>query len=129
MPPLYYIANARMPSEKAHGIQIAKMCEAFIEAGVDLTLILPTRRGSREPLKSYYGLRVEVATVRLWALDWYNGGRLGYAISSVSFMLSYTLFLWRKKRRKKREGKHFVLYTVDNDNYSSSLLPFLRLPL
>ena len=118
-----------MPSEKAHGIQIAKMCEAFIEAGVDLTLILPTRRGSREPLKSYYGLRVEVKTVRLWALDWYNGGRLGYAISSVSFMLSYTLFLWRKKRRKKREGRDFVLYTVDNDNYSSSLLPLLRLPL
>lgn len=26
---IIYIANARIPTEKAHGIQIMKMCEAF----------------------------------------------------------------------------------------------------
>jgi len=27
---LIYIANARIPTEKAHGIQIMKMCEALL---------------------------------------------------------------------------------------------------
>ena len=40
---IIYIANARIPTEKAHGWQIMKMCEAFGLAGVDLELVLPTR--------------------------------------------------------------------------------------
>ena len=45
---IYYVANARMPTEKAHGIQIAKMCEALIEAGAKVELIVPRRgRGGR----------------------------------------------------------------------------------
>ena len=31
MKKLIYIANARIPTEKAHGIQIMKMCESFGE--------------------------------------------------------------------------------------------------
>jgi GxxExxY protein len=31
---LIYIANARIPTEKAHGIQIMKMCEAFAKYGL-----------------------------------------------------------------------------------------------
>jgi len=124
MLPLYYIANARMPTEKAHGIQTAKMCEAFIEAGVPLTLVIPSRRGTREPLKDYYGLRVDIPVVRLLTLDWYNGGRLGYFVSSLSFILSYSLFLWRKKRA----GEQFILYTVDNDNYSTAPLALFGMP-
>jgi glycosyltransferase involved in cell wall biosynthesis len=121
---IYYIANARMPTEKAHGIQTAKMCEAFIEAGASLTLVIPTRRGPRDTLKNFYNLRVEVPTVRLRTLDWYNGGRFGYFISSLSFICSYVLFVWRKKR----VGEKFVLYTVDNDNYSLSCLALLGVP-
>lgn len=78
----YYIANARLPSEKAHGIQIAKMCEAFIEAGLDITLIAPRRRGSNSDLASYYNLRVPVPIRFLPAIDLYTGGPLGYRISS-----------------------------------------------
>ncbi|MDE1919370.1 MAG: glycosyltransferase family 4 protein [Patescibacteria group bacterium] len=122
---LYYIANARMPNEKAHGIQIAKMCEAFIEAGVDLTLVVPNRRTVSQSLRDYYGLRVGVPLVRLPALDWYALGRVGYFLSSLSFMLSYTLFVWRKKLA----GEDFILYTVDTENYSSSALALVDRPL
>ena len=122
---LYYIANARMPTEKAHGIQIAKMCEAFIEAGVNVILVTPRRATDLRSIREYYGLRVDVPLVYLPTLDWYTGGRYGYRMASMSFMLSYLFFIWRKKIA----GEKFFLYTVDTDNYSSSALAFLGLPL
>ncbi len=114
-----------MPIEKAHGIQIAKMCEAFIEAGVDVTLVVPRRATDERSVRDYYHLRVDVPLVRLPVLDWYRGGRLGYFLSSVSFMLSYLLYIGYKKVA----GENFILYTVDTDNYSSSALVLLGLPL
>jgi len=35
---LLYIANIRLPTEKAHGLQIMQNCEAFADAGADVTL-------------------------------------------------------------------------------------------
>ena len=32
MPKLLYLANIRLPTEKAHGLQIMQNCEAFAEA-------------------------------------------------------------------------------------------------
>ena len=40
---ILYIANARIPTEKAHGIQIIKTCEAFVEFGHKVELVLPWR--------------------------------------------------------------------------------------
>lgn len=122
---IYYVANARMPSEKAHGIQIAKMCEAFIENGVELELVVPTRGSTALPVAAFYGLRVEVPLVRIPALDLYNFGRIGYALSSLSFMLGYLGYFCAKRVR----GEKFLLYTVDLDNYSSSALALIGMPL
>lgn len=40
---LLYIANLRMPTPKAYGIQIAKNCEAFARAGLEVELVVPSR--------------------------------------------------------------------------------------
>ena len=40
---LLYITTARIPTEKANGIQIMKMCEAFQRQGGEVTLFVPTR--------------------------------------------------------------------------------------
>lgn len=122
---LYYIANARMPSEKAHGIQIAKMCEAFIEEGVDVRLVVPSRRTSPESVQEYYRLRVPVPTTRLLVPDLYLYGTVGYRISSALFMLEHVAYLWWKRLT----GERFVAYTVDLDNFSSSALPLAGAPL
>lgn len=74
---LYYVASARMPNEKAYGIQMAKMCEALIEAGVDLTLVVP-RRGAQESVREFYGLKVDVPTLWLPALELHRYKRFGY---------------------------------------------------
>jgi glycosyltransferase involved in cell wall biosynthesis len=119
---LYYIANARMPSEKAHGIQIAKMCEAFIEQGVDVVLILPSRKNKVKSIKDFYGLRREVKTVMLFSFDWYDRGRVGYAVSTLSFMFSYLAYLSTHLRRGD------VVYTVDLDHFAYGAIPFLNAP-
>ena len=38
---LLYIADIRLPTEKAHGAQIMKTCEAFSLNGIDTELIIP----------------------------------------------------------------------------------------
>jgi len=53
-----YIVNARIPTEKAHGYQIMKMCESFAERGAAVTLYTPNRRNSikTNPFE-YYNLQ------------------------------------------------------------------------
>ena len=71
---LFYLANIRMPTEKAHGLQIMQMCEAFACAGVDLTLIVPRRINSAEMSAiddawAYYGVDHNFAMTRIPCLD------------------------------------------------------------
>jgi hypothetical protein len=41
---LVYIANVRLPAEKAHRSQICKLCEAFARNGAEVLLLHPCRR-------------------------------------------------------------------------------------
>jgi len=120
---LYYIANFRMPTEKAHGIQVAKMCEALIEAGANVTLVVPNRKTVGSSMRKFYGLRVDVPLVRLFAFDWYASGRILYFVSSFSFMISSFLYLWRHKRELGA-----IAYTIDADNWSYAHMPLTGMP-
>ncbi len=121
---VYYVANFYMPFEKAYGIQIAKMCEALIEEGIDLILVVPSR-GPQTSLREFYGLRVNIPTIWLPTLNLAKYERLGYFCMSLSFSLSYLVFLWYKRLI----GERFVLYTIDADGYSSSALAFIPSPV
>ncbi len=117
---LYYVANARMPNEKAHGIQIAKMCEAFVLQGVDLVLVVPAR-GKDVSIQEFYGLSVEVKVVRVPTVDLYSVGRLGFALSSLLFLVGVSVYFFIKKIR----GERVRVYTVDMDNFSYTPLVLL----
>ncbi len=121
---LYYVANFYMPFGKAYGIQLAKMCEALIEEGVDLTLIVPSR-GPQGSLREFYGLRVDIPTIWLPTLDLAAYDRFGYFCMALSFSASYLVFLWYRWLR----GERFILYTIDADRYSSSALACIPVPL
>ena len=43
---LAFIANARIPSERANAVQTGQMCAAFAAAGAEVTLYYPDRRNS-----------------------------------------------------------------------------------
>jgi len=87
---LIYTANIRVPTEKAHGIQIMKMCEAFAESG-EVELIVPQRLN---PIKTdpfeYYGLARDFKIKKFFCLDLISLdkyiGHLALWIESVSFL-------------------------------------------
>jgi len=121
---VYYLINARFPTERAHGIQIAKMSEAFVREGVDITLVLPKRKTVAENSDKFYGLSYKIPYIKLPVIDTYNRGKWGFIIASLSFMCSYFIyFLWKKIR-----GINYVVYTIDMDQFSFALIPFLGVP-
>lgn len=74
---LLYIASQRLPTEKAYGLQIAKMCEAFGGAGVSLELLVATRRNSvARQIFEYYGIREAFKVTSMQTLDFYLPGVL-----------------------------------------------------
>lgn len=116
---IYYVVNARLPNKKAYGIQVAKMCEAFVEAGANLELVIPRTRASETSLKDFYRLRASIPTKILPGLDWYAGGRVPFLLASVFFMKIAGLYLlW-----KRLSGERFIIYTVDMDTFSFTNLP------
>ena len=86
-----YIANYRLPTEKAHGIQIAKTCEALGKL-VDLTLVYPTRKNYiKEDLFGYYGIERTFKTQVVKCPDFSNQSKLPVLIKSLisSLILSF----------------------------------------
>lgn len=71
MKKLLYLSNLRLPTEKAYGIQIAKMCEAFASQ-VEVKLVYPYRR---DPIKKdifeYYSVKSLFQVKKLPAVDFY----------------------------------------------------------
>ncbi|MDZ4296509.1 MAG: glycosyltransferase family 4 protein [Patescibacteria group bacterium] len=122
---LYYIANARMPSERAHGIQLAKMCEAFVESGVDLELVVPDKADAAAlPLADFYGLRVPISVKRLPVIRFRPATRLGFNLAACSFALSYFVYLLFQRLR----GNGGIVYSIDLDQFSFFLIPLLGMP-
>jgi len=75
---LLFAANARIPSEKAHPYQIVQMCEAFGQAGADVTLLLPNRYNwlATDDIAAYYGVASTFSLEYLPVIDLYPGARL-----------------------------------------------------
>ena len=105
-----YIANVRFPTGKAHGIQIAKMCEALVARGVNLTLVVP-RKGKADDPFSFYGLTKTFRVKRIWALNIAPSTRAGFLLSAISFALSSFVYLLMHRERD-------ITYSIDIDNIS-----------
>ncbi|MEM2057846.1 MAG: glycosyltransferase, partial [Thermoproteota archaeon] len=67
---LLYVTMARIPGEKAHSIQIARMCSALSEEGVEVVLVAPKRgdnlskKSSIKQVLDFYGLKREFKLIR-----------------------------------------------------------------
>ncbi len=95
---ILYIANARMPTEKAHGVQIIKMCGAFSKNGFDVELVVPRRFNhiKEEPF-GYYGVERNFKITKIFSLDLVQFGKIGFLIQSFSFAISSFLYSLLKK--------------------------------
>lgn len=111
---LLYVANLRLPTDKAHGVQIMKSCEAFVQfAEVELLVPRLTPLLKKDPF-SYYGVRKDftikkVPVFEILALTRWVWGWVGY-IQSFSFSVSAILYLFFKN---KLHDPDTILYSRD----------------
>ncbi len=70
MKKLIYIANIRFPTEKAHGLQTAKTCEAFSKQDVSIELFVPWRFNTIhiDPFE-FYGITYPFIVRRIFSID------------------------------------------------------------
>lgn len=100
-PRLIYVANNRLPTEKAHGLQIVQMAEALAEAGYAVTLVAPRRRNPPElsavrSLWAHYGVKQNFAFRRLPCLDllvWFPTAPAAFLTQTLTFLLALLVWL------------------------------------
>ena len=103
---LLYIAPIRLPTEKAHGIQIMETCGALSCAGADVELLVTDRK---TPIKDdafdFYNIKTKFNITRLHTPDTVSYGRLGY--------LFYVIFFGLRAALYARRARADVVYTRD----------------
>lgn len=98
---IFYFANMRLPTEKAHGVQIMKMCEGLARAGGEVELIVPTRINpqSGDPF-AFYRVERNFKLRKLWCVDFLALPflkALGFWLQGIGFLKVAALFsIFRK---------------------------------
>ncbi|KKS56665.1 MAG: Glycosyl transferase group 1 [Candidatus Magasanikbacteria bacterium GW2011_GWA2_42_32] len=114
---IFYAINARIPTEKAHGIQTMKTCEALSEFGADVTLIIPRRFNEiKESPYEYYGVKNNFKIKKLPVLDlFFWDSSFSFLIKTFSFAVAcFFYFLFKR---------NYVLYAR-----GEIILPLAKLP-
>lgn len=97
---IIYLANYRLPTEKAHGIQIAKMCEALGVSGVSVELVYPRRITEiADDMYTYYSTVHSFESVQLRVSDLVDRVPFGFIATSLSFTASAYGYLKKNKVR------------------------------
>lgn len=110
---IQYIANIRLPTEKAHGAQIMKTCEALASLGVELELIVPSRRTHiTDDTFAYYAVKKNFNIVRLPVIDTVALGKLGFWLETISFAISAAVYIFFHKKSVVYSRDEAVLWFV-----------------
>jgi glycosyltransferase involved in cell wall biosynthesis len=103
-----YCTNVRLPSERAHGHQIAQVCDALDALGHDVTVFAPFRRNPvTVDYHAYYGARTGVTLKLLGSFDpinrWWLPGVTGLWVLNAQLRQAY--------RRELRAMSYEIAYT------------------
>lgn len=103
---LLYAANIRLPTEKAHGVQIMKMCEAFAKCGVDVELLVPRRKNhiDTDPF-DYYAVERNFCITYVPSGYSARFGRFGFWLETLLFS--------EKVARYVAQSKPDIVYSRD----------------
>ncbi len=111
---LYYIANYRLPTRKAHGLQITKMCEAFAGAGLNCELVVPKRYKDptvvENDILKFYGVKTPFGIKYLPSFDFVRFGALP-VLGRITFWIQQFSFACRLKNYIKDDNA--VIYSRD----------------
>lgn len=90
---IVYVANIRVPTEKAHGLQIFETCEALADLGQEVILLVPRRRSPiKEDPYDFYRVKRNFKIIKLACFDSVDWGHWGFWLESLSFGLSVLFF-------------------------------------
>lgn len=104
---ILYLAHIRLPTEKAHGAQIMKTCEALAASGNEVELMVPTRNNrlhGEDPFV-YYGVKNNFRITECTTPDFIAFGPLGFACSALWFS--------EQAKLKKQFWEADVIYSRD----------------
>ncbi|MCK9555904.1 glycosyltransferase family 4 protein [bacterium] len=112
---LYYIASARLPTEKANGCQIVKMCDAFSRIYREVRLIVPSRvnHGRAKEfgdIYDFYGVekRFEIKVIKTPDfLPFFRKAAIPY-VESLFFILQENIFAKKSVAYLKDREKALV---------------------
>src|SRR3972149_6808178 len=127
---IIYIANARIPTNKANGFQIMKMCEAFSGVGIKVELLAPRRFNPiKENPFEYYGMKEIFAVKKIPVIDLIPLEKIFGRLSNFIESLSFATFSFVKLQRESASNPHrsaldTIIYT--RDQFSGWLLSFLN---
>ena len=80
------MAPMRLPTEKAHGIQIMETCAALVRAGAEVELLISNRRTHiKEDAFEYYSIKDRFPITRLSAPETISYGRVGFLLHAIIF--------------------------------------------
>ena len=106
---LTYITLARVPTDRAHGYAIMKMCEEFAAQGVEVELVVPTRRhGIGTDPFLYHHIKRTFSIRKLWTTDFlglFDNARVPL------FFIDLAIFLFSLRRQKW--SPETIVYTRD----------------
>ena len=101
-----YIANIRLPTEKAHGLQIMKTCEALAKNGVEVELVIPNRNNiSDKEIFDFYNVQPVFKITKIPVLSL-------FITSKIGFLLHSSLF-WLKSVDYVRKSSTGIIYSRD----------------
>jgi glycosyltransferase involved in cell wall biosynthesis len=105
-----YIANVRIPTPRASGYAIMKMCEAFSKIGNQIELIVPEKRNSKEkedPFQ-FYDIERIFSLKKIPSSDLlgktFKFGHLFYWLDLISFI---------KQAKSEMKDSNNIIYTRD----------------
>jgi len=108
---LVYIANVRIPTEKAHGYQICKMCEEFSSQGIEVELWVPVRKNYiEEDAFSFYGVKNNFLIKKIKSFDFFQHerylGKFSFWLQNICFVIKLFLI---------KVDKDAIIYTRDSE--------------
>lgn len=93
---IVYLANIRLPTEKAHGIQIMKTCEALARAGAKVTLVVTNRKTIKADPFDYYKVERNFKIKYAYCPEFIFLGKFGFFLMNVIFSQSCAYHVWKE---------------------------------
>ncbi|MFZ2522313.1 MAG: glycosyltransferase family 4 protein [Minisyncoccia bacterium] len=114
---IVYIASVRLPTEKAHGVQIMKTCEALAKSGIKTSLFVPNYSSTndiKEDAFLYYGVRKLFTIKKLFGIRLIRLGALGFFSESLIFFISviFSSDFWKADYIYSRDEMIVVLSSL-----------------